>query len=134
MEQPPRGGHRGKDPAKQAQLRNGFPLCRLLSRAASTPSRQTGEMIIAIRLGEPIAADRVHVQNLISLSGPKRYNRRTEDAMKRLREYVVPLERAHEERRHGRYRTRKDIHVLNASRRFMGRKVRVILVGEKLGF
>ena len=122
-----------KDPAKQAQLRNASLFADYYLGSVHAVA-QTGEMIIASASGSQLPPIVFTSKNLIFVVGAQKIQPTYEDAMKRLREYVVPLEDARMKSGGMGGTVLAKIFTFEREPAFMGRKVRVILVGEKLGF
>ena len=122
-----------KDPIKQAQLRNNalFSQYYLGSVHALT---EDGEMIIASASGSQLPHITFTSPNLIFIVGAQKIVPTFEEGLKRLKEYVVPLEdKRMKDTGMGGTVLAKMV-TFEREPAFMGRKVRVILVKEKLGF
>ena len=122
-----------KDPVKQAQLRNASIFADYYLGSAHAIA-QTGEMIIASASGSQIPPIAFTSRNLIFVVGAQKIAPTYDDAMKRLREYVVPLEDKRMKDAGMGGTVLAKILTFNREPAFMGRAVRVILVKEKLGF
>ena len=122
-----------KDPAKQAELRklSNFGDYYLGSVHALA---ETGEMVVASASGSQLPSLAGTAKNLILVVGTQKITPNLEEALKRLREYVVPLEDARMKSTGAPGTVLAKILLLEQEPAFMGRKVRVILVNEKLGF
>ena len=72
--------------------------------------------------------------NLIFVVSTKKIVPTLADAMNRLMEYVVPLEDKHMKEKYGVGTTPNKIVTFNGENPMLGRKVRMILVDEDLGF
>lgn len=122
-----------KDPIKQAQFRNAALFADYYLGSVHALA-QTGEMVIASGSGSQIPPIVFTSRNLIFVVGVQKITPSYDDAMKRLREYVVPLEdkRMKEAGMGGTVLSK--ILTFEREPEFMGRTVRVILVKEKIGF
>lgn len=122
-----------KDPAKQAQLRNTSIFASYYLGSVHAIA-QTGEMIIASASGSQLPSVVFTSPNLIFVAGAQKIAPTYEDAMKRLREYVVPLENKRMKEVGMGGTTLSKMLTFEREPAFTGRKIRVILVKEKLGF
>lgn len=122
-----------KDPAKQAQLRKETVFAEYYLGSVHALA-ETGEMIIASASGSQLSSIVSTSPNLIFVLGAQKTTPTYEDAMKRLREYVVPLEDKRMKDAGMGGTVLAKILTFEREPEFMGRKVRVILVKEKLGF
>lgn len=122
-----------KDPVKQAELRNASFFADYYFGSVHALA-QTGELIIASASGSQMPPIAFTSRNLIFVVGAQKIMPTYDDTMKRLREYVVQLEdkRMKEAGMGGTVLSK--IITFEREPAFMGRKVRVILVKEKLGF
>jgi len=122
-----------KDPAKQALLRKEAIFAEYYIGSVHAIA-ETGEMIIASASASQLPPIVSTSPNLIFVAGAQKITPTYEDAMKRVREHVVPLED----------KRMKDVgmggtvlaKIVTFEREpvFTGRVVRMILVKEKLGF
>lgn len=122
-----------KDPTKQAQLRKESVFAEYYLGSVHALA-ETGEIVIASASGSQLPSIAFTSPNLIFVLGVQKIVPTYEDAMKRLREYVVPLEdkRMKDAGMGGTILSK--ILTIEHEPEFMGRKVRAILVKEKLGF
>jgi hypothetical protein len=122
-----------KDPEKQAALRKEavFSDYYLGSVHAVT---QTGELIIASASGSQLPHIVFTSQNLIFVVGIQKITPTYDDAIKRIREYVVPLEDVRMKEAGMGGTVLSKILTIENEPSFMGRKVRLIFVKEQLGF
>lgn len=122
-----------KDPEKQAVLRKEAVFSDYYLGSVHAVA-QTGELIIASASGSQLPHIVFTSQNLIFVVGTQKITPTYDDAIKRIREYVVPLEdvRMKEVGMGGTVLSK--ILTIENEPSFMGRKVRVILIKEKLGF
>ncbi len=122
-----------KDPAQQGELRNKALFAEYYLGSVHAIS-ETGEMIIASASGSQLPHIAFTSLNLIFVAGVQKIAPTYDGAMKRLREYVIPLEdkRMKDAGMGGTMLSK--IFTFEREPVFMGRKVRMILVKEKLGF
>lgn len=122
-----------KDPAKQAKLRNSAFFAEYYLGSVHAIA-ETGEMIIASASASQLPHIVSTSPNIIFVAGAQKITPAYEDAMKRLREYVFPLEdkRMKDAGMGGTVLSK----ILTFEREpvFTGRKVRMILIKERLGF
>lgn len=122
-----------KDPVKQAQLRKESVFADYYVGSVHALA-ETGEMLIASASGSQLSSIVFTSPNLIFVVGAQKITPTHGDAMRRLKEYVVPLEdKRMKDVGMGGTVLAKIVTFLNEPA-FMERKVRVILVKEKLGF
>lgn len=122
-----------KDPAKQAVLRKQSVLSDYYLGSAHAVA-ETGEIVVASNSGSQLPHVAFTSPNLILVVGAQKITADIDSAIGRLREYVFPLE---DERMKGAGMGGSFISkmlVINKEQPFMGRKSRIIFVGEKLGF
>jgi hypothetical protein len=122
-----------KDPKKQNQLRNDALFAQYYLGSVHALA-ETGEMVIASASGSQLPPIAFTSPNLIFVVGAQKIVPTLEQAMKRLREYVVPLEDVRMKNAGMKGTVLAKIFIIEREPIFMGRKVRVILVKEKLGF
>jgi hypothetical protein len=122
-----------KDPAKQAELRqrSSFADYYLGSVHAIT---EGGEMVIASASGSQLPSIANTARNLILVIGTQKIVPNLEEALKRLRGYVVPLEDKRMKSTGAAGTVLAKILIFEEEPPFMGRSIRVIFVNEKLGF
>ena len=122
-----------KDPAEQTRLRRQalFADYYLGSVHAAT---ETGELIIASASGSQLASLVSTSPNIVLVSGAQKITPTLEEGLKRLREYVFPLEDARMKALGYQGSLLAKIVILAKEHSMMGRKVRLLLVNEKLGF
>ncbi|KND49138.1 MAG: Transcriptional regulators of sugar metabolism [Parcubacteria bacterium C7867-003] len=122
-----------KDPAKQAELRKNSVLSDFYLGSVHGLA-ETGEFIIASNTGSQLSHIVFTSQNLILVASTKKISPTLKEATERLYEHVVPLE---DERMMGVYGAHTQVNkivVFNGENPMYGRKVRIILVNEDLGF
>lgn len=122
-----------KDPAKQAELRKQAALSDYYLGSVHALA-QTGEFLIASNSGSQLPNIVFTSPNLIFVVGTQKIVPTLADAMKRLEDYVVPLENQHMQKLYGVDTMLSKIVIFKHENAMMGRKVKMILVQEKLGF
>ena len=122
-----------EDPVKQALLRKHAVLSDFYLGSVHALS-QTGEMVIASNTGSQLPHIVYTSPNLIFVVGTQKIMPTLEDARKRLWEYVLPLEDARILAAHNVHTHLSKELIFHIENPMLGRKVRVILVNEKLGF
>ncbi|MFA5935679.1 MAG: lactate utilization protein [Patescibacteria group bacterium] len=122
-----------KDPAKQAELRNQSVHAEyfLVSAHAVT---ETGQIIQASNSGSQIPSVAFTSKNVIFIVGAHKIVPTLEEGLKRVREYVFPLEDQRMKSTGAPGSAISKILISEREAAFMQRKVRVIFVNEKLGF
>lgn len=122
-----------KDPAKQTSLRRQalFADYYLGSVHAAT---ETGELIIASASGSQLPHLVSTSPNLVLVAGTQKIVPTLEEGLKRLREYVFPLEDARMKSLGYPGSLIAKILIFANEHPMMGRNARLILVNEKLGF
>jgi L-lactate utilization protein LutB len=122
-----------KDPAKQAVLRKQSVLSDYYLGSVHALA-ESGELVIASNTGSQLPHIVFTSQNLIFVVSTQKITPTLADAQKRLVEHVVPLE---DKRMIGVYGSGTHLSkelIFHSENPFMGRKVRVLFVNEKLGF
>jgi L-lactate utilization protein LutC len=122
-----------KDPSKQSQLRKQAVLSDYYLGSVHALV-ETGEFVIASNTGSQLPHIVFTSPNLIFVVSTKKIVPTLADAMNRLMEYVVPLEDKHMKEKYGVGTTPNKIVTFNGENPMLGRKVRMILVDEDLGF
>ncbi len=122
-----------KDPVKQAELRSKALFSEYYLGSVHAIA-ETGEMIIASASGSQLPHIAFTSPNLIFVAGAQKIAPTYDLAMKRLREHVVPLEDTRMKDAGMGGTVLSKIFTFEREPSFMGRKVRMILVKEKLGF
>lgn len=95
---------------------------------------ETGEFIIASNSGSQLPSVVFNSSNLIFVVGTQKIVSDLDEALKRLREYVIPLEDKHMRDLYGVGTTPSKILIFNRESKSSTRKINVIFVKEKLGF
>jgi L-lactate utilization protein LutC len=122
-----------KDPAKQAVLRKQSVLSDYYVGSVHALC-ENGDFIIASNTGSQLPHIVFTSQNLIFVVSTKKIVPTLSEAMKRLEEYVVPLEDKHMMGKYGVNTAVNKIVIFKNENPMLGRKVRMILVEENLGF
>jgi L-lactate utilization protein LutC len=122
-----------KDPAKQKELRNKAIFADYYLGSVHAVA-ETGEMIIASASGSQLPPIVFTSPNLIFVVSTQKIAPTYEEALKRVETHVVPLEDARMKSVNMGGTVLAKIVTFEREPTFMGRKVRVILVKEKLGF
>lgn len=122
-----------KDSAKQAELRNLSNFADYYLGSVHAMS-QTGEMVIASASGSQLPSLTGTARNIVLVVGMQKITETLDGALKRLREYVVPLENERMKSTGAPGTVLAKILIMEQEPAFMGRKIKVIFVNEKLGF
>ncbi len=122
-----------KDPAKQAELRNASLFAQYYLGSVHAIA-ETGEMVIASASGSQLPSIAFTSRNLIFVAGAQKITPTLDEAIKRLREYVIPLENDRMKDSGAAGTVLSKIYIFENEPAFMGRTVRLILVKEELGF
>jgi hypothetical protein len=122
-----------KDPIKQADLRKQSVLSDYYLGSVHA-LMENGEFIIASNTGSQLPHIVFTSKNLIFVVSTKKIVSNFTQAMKRLEEYVVPLENKHMLEKYGIGTSLNKIVIFKNENLMLGRKIRMILVEENLGF
>lgn len=122
-----------KDPAKQAELRRQSVLSDYYLGSVHAIA-ETGEMVVASASGSQVPHLAFTSQNLVLVASTQKIVPTLQDALKRVEEYVFPLEDQRMKSVGYPGSLLGKILIMAHEHPMMGRKVRVILVNEKLGF
>lgn len=122
-----------KDKAKQAILRKQAVLSDYYLGSVHALA-ETGEFVIASNTGSQLPHIVFTSPNLIFVVSTKKIVPTLADAMKRLEEHVVPLEDKHMKEKYGTGTSLNKIIIFKNENPMLGRKVRMIIVNENLGF
>ena len=122
-----------KDPQKQSRLRKESTIADVYLGSVHALS-ETGEMVIASASGSQLPSIVFNAKNLILVVGAQKITPSLEEAFKRLREYVFPLEDARMKSTGAPGSVMAKILLFEREPAFMGRNVHIILVNETLGF
>lgn len=122
-----------KDPKKQAELRRQSVLSDYYLGSVHAVAK-TGQLVISSNSGSQLPHIVYTSLNLIFVAGTQKITPDLDSAIKRVREYVLPLEdkRMKEVGMGGSFISK--ILIFEKEQPFMKRKVRLIFVNEKLGF
>ena len=121
-----------KDPEKQKQLRRQAVVSDYYLGSVHALT-QTGEFLIASNSGSQLPHVVFTSSNLIFVVGTQKIVPDLDMAMKRLKEYVVPLEDKHMKALYGMGTNLSKILIFNSESPFTKRTIHLILVKEKLG-
>lgn len=122
-----------KDPAKQAVLRQQATNADYYLGSVHALS-ETGEFVIASNTGSQLPHVVFTSKNLIFVVGAQKIVSNLAEAMKRLEEYVIPLEDQRSLQAYGVGTAPNKILIFKGEAKGMQRKVRVLIVNEPLGF
>ena len=122
-----------KDPAKQASLRKQASLSEYYLGSVHAMA-ENGEFVVASNSGSQLPHIVFTSPNLILVVGVQKIVPTLAEAMKRLEEYVVPLENEHMKSLYGMGTQLNKVVIFKGENAHIGRKVHVILVKEQLGF
>jgi hypothetical protein len=95
---------------------------------------QTGELVIASNTGSQLPHIVFTSPNLIFVVGAQKISENLDDAFNRLKTHVIPLEDERMKQVYGFGTTHAKTVILHKENAAMGRKIRVIIVKENLGF
>lgn len=123
-----------KDRAKQGALRKQALLSDYYLGSVHALA-ETGEFVVASNTGSQLPHIAFTSQNVILVVSTKKIVPTLPDAMKRLEEHVIPLEDKHMQEKYGFGTAPNKILTFNGENVMAGgRKIRMILVNEDLGF
>jgi L-lactate utilization protein LutC len=122
-----------KDPAKQGALRKQSVFADYFLGSVHAIS-QTGELVIASATGSQLPAYAFTSSHVIWVAGAQKITASLDEAMQRLRQYVVPLEDKHMKDLGAAGTTLGKIMIFEKEVPFLQRQVTLILVKELLGF
>ena len=121
------------DPAKQAALRKAAVLSDFYLGSVHAIA-QTGQMVIASNSGSQLPHLVFTSPNLILVAGTQKITLHLDAALARVREYVLPLEDKRMKDAGMGGSAISKLLIFEREPAFMGRKVYIIFVDEKLGF
>jgi len=121
------------DKAKRSELRKQSALSDYYLGSVHALS-EDGQMVIASNTGSQLPHVVFTSPNLIFVIGTQKITANLDEAMKRLEEYVVPLEDVHMKSLYGNGTQVSKIVIFRKENPMMGRKINVLLVKEELGF
>lgn len=122
-----------KDPKNQALFRMQATLSDYYLGSVHAVS-QTGELIIGSNTGSQLAHIVYSSPNLIFIVGSQKIVPTVQEGMKRLEEYVVPLEDKNMLKKFGAHTALSKVVIFKKENPMMGRKVKVIFVNQVFGF
>lgn len=122
-----------KDPAVQGALRKQAVLSDYYLGSVHALS-ETGEFLIASNSGSQLPHIVFTSTNIIFVVSTQKIVPTLAEAMKRLEEYVVPLEDKHMQELYGSGTALSKIVIFKQEKPNSGRSVKMILVQEKIGF
>jgi L-lactate utilization protein LutC len=122
-----------KDPAKQSALRKQSTLSDYFLGSVNAIT-ENGEMVIASGTGSQLPAYAFSSTNVIFVAGTQKIAANLDQALKRLHEYVVPLEDNRMKSMGMGGAMVGKIMIFEREAAFLHRKVTLILVNEVLGF
>lgn len=123
-----------KDPARQSAMRMQGTLAEYYLGSVNALA-ETGEMVFASATGSQLPAYAYSSRNVIWVAGAQKITATLEEAMRRVREYVLPLENERQKsmgNKNGSFIGR--ILILEREPAMLRRNVRLILVNQVLGF
>ena len=121
------------NPGKQSLLRKQSVLSDYYLGSVHSLT-ENGELVIASNSGSQLPHLAFTSSNIILVVGTQKITSNLDEALKRLNEYVFPLEDARMKSVGMGGSFISKILILNKEQVFMGRKFHIILVNEKLGF
>lgn len=122
-----------KDPAKQATLRKQAVLADYYLGSVHAVA-ETGQLVIASNSGSQLPHIVFTSPNLIFVVGTQKLTPNLDTALSRVREYVLPLEDKRMKDAGMGGSAISKLLIFEREPSFLGRKVHVIFVNEKLGF
>jgi hypothetical protein len=122
-----------KDPAKQGELRKQALLADYYLGSAHAVTTE-GQLIIASNTGSQLPHIAYSSTSIILIVGTQKITNNLDEGIKRLREYVVPLENENMMQKYGIGTQLNKILIINGENPMLGRNITIILVKEKLGF
>lgn len=121
------------DPKEKSRLRKEAVLADYYLGSVHALT-ENGDFIVASNTGSQLAHIVYTSPNLIFVVGAQKIVGDLEGAKRRLDEYVVPLEDENMNQKYGMGTKLNKIVIFRGESEFTGRKIRMILVREKLGF
>lgn len=122
-----------KDPVKQGILRKQALLSDYYVGSVHALV-ENGEFLIASNTGSQLPHVVFSSPNLIFVVGTQKIVPTLDEAMKRLEEYVIPLEDKHMKKLYGVGTALNKLVIFKGESSFTGRTIRIILVKKQLGF
>lgn len=121
------------DPEKQSKLRRESAFSDYYLGSVHALS-ETGEMVIASNTGSQLPHLVFTSPNIILVVGTQKITPTLVEAIRRLEEYVIPLEDKRAMSAYKSHTMNTKTLILHKENPMMGRKVKIILVKERLGF
>lgn len=121
------------DPAKQAVLRQAATHSDYYLGSAQALT-ESGELLIASNTGSQLPNIVFNSKNLILVLGAQKIVKSLDEAISRLKEHVVPLEDKRSMAAYGAPTSINQMLIFQGNNPYMGRKVKVIIVKEALGY
>lgn len=121
------------DPGKQAQLRKKALLSDYYLGSVHAMT-EGGELVIASNTGSQLPHLVFSSPNLILVVSTNKITENLDAAMKRLHEYVIPLEDKRMQAAYGMGTNLSKLFIYSKEVAFNNRKVTILLVNEKLGY
>ena len=122
-----------KDPAKQSQLRKQALLADYYLGSVNALS-ENGEFVIGSNTGSQLPHIVFSSKNLIFVAGAQKLVSSVDAGLKRIEEYVLPLENEKLQKKYGVDSMLSKIVIFKRENQHMGRAVRMIIVNKALGF
>lgn len=123
-----------KDPVKQSAMRRQGTLAEYFLGSVNALA-ETGELVFASGSGSQLPAYAYSSRNVIWVAGAQKITPTLEDAMRRVREYVLPLEDQRQKSLGNQAGSRINrILIIEGEPAYLRRDVTLILVNEVLGF
>lgn len=122
-----------KDPAKQAQFRKLALLADYYLGSVHAVTEK-GEFIVASNTGSQLPHIAYSSSSLLLIVGTQKIVANLDEGMKRLEEYVVPLEEENMRQKYGVGTQVNKILIVKGENPMAARNITIILVKEKLGF
>ena len=123
-----------KDPVKQSAMRKQGALAEFYLGSVNALA-ETGELIFASGSGSQLPAYAYTSRNVIWVAGTQKITPTLEDAMRRVREYVLPLEDQRQKSVGNKAGSRiNKILIVEGEPEYLRRNVSLILVNQILGF
>jgi hypothetical protein len=122
-----------KDPAKQGVLRKQATLSDFYLGSVQALT-ESGDFIVASNTGSQLPHIVFTSRNLIFVVSTKKIVPTLDEALKRLEEYIMPLEDQHMKEKYGTGTALNKLVIFKNENPRMGRKVSMILVQEDVGF
>ena len=122
-----------KDPARLRSLRVSATGAEYFVGSAQAVA-ETGEIVVASATGSQLPAYAFNATNVVWVVGTQKITRSLNDALRRVREYALPMETARMKSQGYPGSMIGKILILEREAPFLGRNLTVIFVNEKLGF